>query len=367
MTERKAFKRRVRSQMERTGQSYARAAAQLEAGNPARVGDRHPASGVVVALLHTAGVDIDPADAFAIGGGIGFMYGLFRYRDAPEPLLTLVCQHHPQPWAASILERLDVAHSTGSGKRELARVIGERRPAILPVARAAIPWLSSGPLTEREERIVLAVPREGGVRILDGSGSHTDMPAADLIAGYAATNHKHPVITLGESIRHTADLGAAVRGGLRAAVDGMAEPVLGNSFDVNFGLSGLRRWGDRVADTGPQGWGRVFTSERTWRTRLAECIDTEHTAPSAGRPLFARALRRAGLVSTADAFDRSAKGWRAIADGARSERIDLGELAGRIGEIRADEEAGIASLRSALNEGASRGGQAASPRPRPPA
>lgn len=134
MTERKAFKRRVRAQMEVTGQSYAQAAAQLEAGNPARLPETHPASAVVVALLRASGLTLDPLTAFGVGGGIGFMYGLFRYGDVPHPLLTLVCQHHPEPWAPAILERLGVDHSAAAGRRELNRLLADERAAILPVA-----------------------------------------------------------------------------------------------------------------------------------------------------------------------------------------------------------------------------------------
>ena len=147
MTERKAFKRRVRAQMATTGQSYAQAAAQLEAGNPGHGAETHPASAVVVALLRASGLTLDPVTAFGIGGGIGFMYALFRYEDAPHPLLTLVCHHHPEPWAPAILGRLGVEHTATSGKRDLTRMLATDAAMIVPIARGALPWFQASGLT----------------------------------------------------------------------------------------------------------------------------------------------------------------------------------------------------------------------------
>ncbi|ACZ30116.1 hypothetical protein Xcel_1085 [Xylanimonas cellulosilytica DSM 15894] len=349
MTERKAFKRRVRAQMERTGQGYAQAAAQLEAGNPARRADTHPASAVVVALLRASGLTLDPVTAFGIGGGIGFMYALFRYRDTAHPLLTLVCQHHPDAWAPAILERLEVEHTAASGKRELARVLDADRPVILPVARGAIPWLAPDPLTAGEEHVVLALPQGEGARIFDGTGAHARLTRTALVEGYASTRRKHPVVTVADGATLPEDLGAAVAAGLRATVSGMTGPVLGNAFDVNFGLSGLRRWAERVAAPGPDGWGEAFAQSDVWRTRLTECITTEHTAPVAGRPLFARLLRQAGHPDAAEHFDRSARHWRTIAADAERGTLGLDDLAPLVGAIADDEAAGITALSAALD------------------
>lgn len=351
MTERKAFKRRVRAQMDVTGQSYAQAAAQLEAGNPAHRRLTHPASAVAVALLRSSGLTLAPEDAFLAGGGIGFMYALFQYREVPHPLLTLVCQHHPQPWAPGILERLGIAHSARSGKRELTRLLGEGRSFVLPVTRGTIPWLAADPLTDREEHVVLALPGEQSIRIFDGTGSHARLDEQALVAGYLATGRKHPLVWLDESARLPGDLRPGLDRGLRATVAAMTGPVLGNSFDVNFGLSGLRKWAERVADPGADGWGRLFTDPGIWRRRLVECIDVQHTAPTAGRPLFAKALRKWGHAEAAGCFDRSARHWRAVATAADEGDLDLATLAAHVVAIAEQEAAGIAVLERALGTG----------------
>lgn len=344
MTERKAFKRRVRAQMATTGQSYAQAAAQLEAGNPARLPDPHPASAVVVALLRASGLTLDPVAAFGIGGGIGFMYALFRYTDAPHPLLTLVCQHHPEPWAPAILDRLGVEYSSSSGVRDLNRLPAQDVAMVLPVARGIVPWLVADDLTRREERIVLALPEGENVRIFDGTGAHARLTKAEVVDGYVSTRRQHPVVTVAENATLPGDLGPAVTAGLRATVSGMTEPVLGNSFDVNFGLSGLRRWSERVTATGADGWRQAFADHDMWHQRLADCINTEHTAPAAGRPLFAQMLRMHGLTDAAEYFDRSGQHWRSIALGAARGDLELDTLRQHVDVIAGEETEGIATL-----------------------
>ncbi|GAA3920171.1 hypothetical protein [Microbacterium invictum] len=349
MTERKAFKRRVRAQMGRTGQTYAQAAAQLEAGNPAHRSDAHPASAIVVALLNASGMTLDPVAAYGVGGGIGFMYALFRYQDSPQPLLTLVCQHHPAPWAPAILERLGVDHTATVGKRELGRLLGEERPLVVPVACGAVPWLTSDPLTEREECVVLALPDGEHIRIFDGTGAHARIAPDALLAAYTATRRRHPILVIDHGARLPADLRPAIASGLRATIAGMSEPVLGNAFDVNFGLRGLRRWAERVTDTGGDGWAKAFADPTVWQTRLVQCIDTEYTAPTAGRPLFARLLRDSGHLDAADAFDRSAQRWHEIVTGARRGTLDLVQLAALVTTIADDEQRGITALRTAMD------------------
>lgn len=344
MTERKAFKRRVRAQMAATGESYAQAAAQLEAGNPARLPDTHPASAVVVALLRASGLTLDPVAAFGIGGGIGFMYALFRYENAPHPLLTIVCQHHPAPWAPAILDRLGLDYTSSSGKREVVRLMEAGAAMILPLARGVVPWLVADDLTEREEHVVLALPEGESVRVFDGTGAHSRLTRTEVLDGYVSTRRKHPVMTIKENAALPDDLGPAVSAGLRATVSGMTEPVLGNSFDVNFGLSGLRRWSERVTATGADGWRQVFADDDTWHQRLADCINTEHTAPTAGRPLFARMLRMHGLTEAAEHFDRSAQHWRAITLGATRGDLELDTLGQHVDGIAAQEAEGIAAL-----------------------
>jgi hypothetical protein len=352
MTERKAFKARVRARMDETGQTYAQAAAMLEAGNPARSADTHPASALVVALLRTHGIELAPAAAFGIGGGIGFMYGLFSYTEVGHPLLTIVCQHHPAPWAPGILERMGVAHVSVTTKSATASLLRDRRPVILPVARGDVGWLETS-LDEREDHVVLVIPERGGCRMLDGSGASASMQPDEVLAAYMRSRRKHPVIAL-DGAGARMDVSAALTAGLRACLAGMTEPVLGNSFDVNFGLSGLTKWA-RLADAaGKEGWPSQFGENGVWRGRLVDGIEREHTAPTAGRPLFVQTLRLAqtmglhGVGAAAQAFERSGRHWHAISHRAASGTLTYEQLAQEVRGIVELETDGLGVLADAL-------------------
>ncbi|WP_157524750.1 BtrH N-terminal domain-containing protein [Microbacterium yannicii] len=358
MTERRAFKARVRARMAETGQTYAQAAALLEAGNPARAVDTHPASALVVALLRTEGIALAPELAFGIGGGIGFMYAVFSYKEVGHPLLTIVCQHHPEPWAPAILERLRVPHVSVRTRPAVAALIGEGRPMILPLGRGHLPWLRESQ-DPREEHVVLALPGASGCRVLDGSGASHHMSANDLLAAYMGTRRTHPVISLEAGARAASDADAALGAGLRACVAGMTGPVLGNAFDVNFGLSGLRKWARLSDAAGRDGWPTLFKDTDIWRHRLVDGIEREHTARTAGRPLFARVLRSGGAARAAHTFEQSAHHWANISHRAASGTITFPELAREITRIAELETEGIRLLSARLD--GEEGGRTISP------
>lgn len=347
MTERKAFKVRVRAHMVQTGQSYARAAAILEAGNPARPRDTHPASALVIALLRSYGIDLTPDVAFGIGGGIGFMCAVFTYAEVRHPLLTIVCQHHPAPWAPAMLERLGVPHISVDTKTATVTLLESGEPVILPMARADLGWMSpSG--DDREEHIVLAIPDGDGHRVLDGSGAWQSMPRDEVVRSYMRSRRKHPVLAVSRPDDVHVDVDAALAAGLRNCVDGFTKPVLGNSFDANFGLAGLQKWA-RLADSAAKsGWPALFGDNDVWRARLVDCIDKEHTAPTAGRPLFARTLRAAQLAEAADYFERSARDWRNVSHRAASGTITFTQLAHEAETITHLETQGIRVLAQTL-------------------
>ncbi|MBX7266563.1 hypothetical protein KIF24_11290 [Micromonospora sp. Llam7] len=67
-------------------------------------------------------------------GVIGFMYAVFEYAAVPHPLLTIVAQHHPQPWAPAVLDRLGLAYRQSRGTSTKA-ALGVTGPA--PAQRTA--------------------------------------------------------------------------------------------------------------------------------------------------------------------------------------------------------------------------------------
>ncbi len=346
MTRRKAFKARVRTQAERTGQSYAQAAAQLGESNPHRIPDVHTASARVVALLRANGAELAPEVAYGIGGGIGFMYAVFVYDQVEHPLLTLVCQHHPDPWAPAILDRLAAPYATTTRKSELRRLLGSRVPMILGVARRCLPWLGRDEYGG-EEHVVLATPTAQGFRVTDGAGSAV-LTEQDLLDGFGTARRKHPAVHLTGPVTLPEDLGPALRAGLARSVAHMTGPVLHNSFDANFGLSGLAKWSTLANGRSKKSWPILFAGTDVWMQRLVDGIEHELTAPAAGRPLFAHSLRSAGMPESAEVFERSGRLWREISARAGSRRLRFNWLADQVGAIHDTEAAGIERLRSAL-------------------
>jgi len=134
-----------------------------------------------------------------------------------------------------------------------------------------------------------------------------------------------------------AQLTAAVHAAVSTTVAHLTGPVLGHSFDSNFGFSGMRRLAEQLRDTRTKtGWLRRFGSAETFSAgvgRLHECLERTYTAPAATRPLYAAfldesaaALGERRLAEAATLFGASGDLWSAIADRA-AEAIDEGSCA----------------------------------------
>ncbi|MEU8079019.1 DUF4872 domain-containing protein [Catellatospora citrea] len=110
------------------------------------------------------------------------------------------------------------------------------------------------------------------------------------------------------------DLPAAVRDALATTAAHLTGPVLGNSFDVNFGFSGMAKFAAELRDGRTRkGWARRFGDpaghEHAMR-RLAACLEREYTAPGATRPLYADFLDEAATALTAPALTEAARLFR---------------------------------------------------------
>jgi hypothetical protein len=115
-----------------------------------------------------------------------------------------------------------------------------------------------------------------------------------------------------------------VRAALATTHAHLTGPVLGLAFDVNFGLSGMRRLAADLADTRTaRGWTRRFGHGEAFAVgtaRLAECLTAAYTAPGATRPLYARFLAEAAELTglpLAEASGTAAEAgalWTQVAD-----------------------------------------------------
>lgn len=345
MTEQKALKRLVRERMARHGESYTTARrhvlARASTPLPAGVLPGYDTFGVEwhresALVSHIVGGFSEPMIA-GLAGGIGFMYAVFDYQDLP-PLLTIVAQHHPEPWAQAALGRLRVPFTEShSGKpsvaeKKLYASLDEGRPVLCTVDRSRLPWHGMAPGYGADPYVVVVAGRDGDTLLVDDEAPRPNAIAAEeFLAAWSA--HKkgrhHMLVVTGPPAG--VDLPAAVRDAVAHTVGHLTGPVLGNNFDVNFGFSGMAKLAAQLRDTSTKtGWARRFGTPVPFYhgvRRLYECLELEYTAPGATRPTYARFLTEAGYLEAAELFDRSGVLWSQVASLALRTTEALGEYA----------------------------------------
>jgi hypothetical protein len=355
MTDQRALKKRIRERMARTGESYTTARRHvirpanlptgLVSGYDTFGPDEHRLSSLAVHLLHQAGVELSEPMACGLAGGVGFMYAIFEYRGVP-PIMTIVAQHHPDPWVQSALQRLRVPYSdehSSATARALAALRGaldEGRPVYASVDRSRLPWHHVPPALSTEPYGVVVAGIDGDTLLVDDRAAAPHTIPIDAF-GEAWAAHKkgrhHRLVLNGAS---QPDLPDAVRAAIAVTVAHLTGPVLGNSFDSNFGFSGMAKLADQLRDARTKsGWQRRFDSAESFSgvmRRLYECLELEYTAPGATRPLYAAFLDEAAVVASwpalADAaalFRESATCWAEVAAKAGGHAGAYGELCER--------------------------------------
>ncbi|MFD1934825.1 BtrH N-terminal domain-containing protein [Nonomuraea mangrovi] len=229
-----------------------------------------------------------------LGGGIGFMCFVFRYSGQP-PMLTIVAQAHPEPMIGKALARTGVPHEvrrTGSPKvaeRNLRAALDAGHGVICRIRR---------PGQDFPDPCDVAVLGIDGdvVRLLDG-----EMPLTAFMTEWSAVRKEKHQLT---EITGPPTAEPDVRAAIKETGDRLKGPVLGNRFDVNFGLSGMRRLAEHLADP------EVLESSRQ---RVHDCLEVEHTAPGATRPLYADFLDEAGNHPAAPLYRTAGELWSQVA------------------------------------------------------
>lgn len=364
MTAHRDLKKLIRERAARTGESYTTArrhvlaragrAAALPAGLvpgyvPFSPGLHHDST-LLAHLLRQAGhVAPHTGEPYTettlcgLAGGVGFLYAVFEYGGLP-PILTIVAQHHPQPWVPAALERLGigftVAHSSRAPAAEAAldAALAAGRPVLCTVDRGALPW--HGPATSLPSDpypVVVAGRNDDGYLIDDQSAVPRPLAAQQFLAAWAGHRKgRFERLTL-DPPGSGAPLAQALRAAIATTAAHLTGPVLGNAFDVNMGLSGMARLAGQLRDdrTG-KGWACRFAAPEAFGLamhRLYECLEVAYTAPSATRVLYADFLDEAARVlddprlpRAAALFRESGSRWSAIAASALRAAGDRGEL-----------------------------------------
>jgi hypothetical protein len=311
MTEQKKLKKLVRDRMAATGESYTTARTRIvgRAGKP-----QHRVS----ALVATALEDVhSEAMITGLAGGIGFMYAVFEYKGM-HPLMTIVAQHHPDPWIPAVLNRLNVSFAEQhSGKAEAAIRKLRGKTAFAEVDRSSLPWHEPSPWAGYDPYTVLVTGIDGDTVSLVDVKQH-EMASEDFGKAWSAYRKgKHHATVLGEA--GPVDLQAAIRDAIRTTVAHMTGPVLGNNFDVNFGFSGMAKLAAQLRDGKTKtGWAKRFGDTDHGTKRLYECLELQYTAPGATRPVYADFLDEAGLPEPAGVLQESGAKWSELAALART-------------------------------------------------
>ncbi|SEF78902.1 protein of unknown function [Nonomuraea solani] len=336
MTGHKHLKRRVRDRMAKTGESYTTALRHV-AGRA-----RHHHESAL--LRHVLGGGHSEAMLLGLGGGIGFMYFVFEYQGHP-PMLTIVAQAHPAPMIPLALTRAGAPHEirrTGSAKvaeRNLRAALDAGRQPMCRVARHLLPWRDAMPFPDPVDVAVTGLSGDV-VRVRDDATA--DLPLKDFLAAWSAVpKEKHQLIEITGPAAGEPD----VAGAIADTAAKLTGPVLGNAFDVNFGLSGMRKLAAQLADTkGKQGWTRRFADPGPLLDRLSECLEVEYTAPGATRPLYADFLAETGRAEAAAVYREAGGQWSRVAVAAAA-HTPPPELAAMVADAVLLEERGVALLR----------------------
>jgi hypothetical protein len=358
MTKQKALKRRIRERMEKTGESYTSARAQLLAQRPAIADspktERHIFNGytqfgglqddtaILAHLFAHAGLlspvtdrPYSEVEIHGLCGGVGFLQAVFEYKGHP-PMLTIVPRSRtmPQTFIANVFERVGIAVETKTttsaavARKHLDAMLDEAQPVICLVDAACLPH-SSMPrsLIGAGPHHVAVIGKNDGHYWIDDRALSPIRIAAETLAEARAAYRagKHAAITLGK-LDSNHDWRSAWRGALIDTVETMrsGDPTVPEGFRSNTGLAGLEKWQGLLTASHKKGWPLVFDAKRNAFAGLMRAFDGichEYTAPAAGRPLYAAFLELAadaldlpGLLQAADHFRASAKSWQGVAD-----------------------------------------------------
>jgi hypothetical protein len=339
MTKQKTFKRRVRERMERTGESYATARAQLTGSDQALPVGRHPHCASLRVALADAGVDVSEELVLLMAGGAGAAAMAFRYEAEDFTSFHLSgwnpfqCDIRDAVWRLGL--EADI-HETG-GALAAERALRER----LAATGAQIAWV--------ENYDVLAVLAIEGDEALVYDLATRRIGVEELAARRATVRKdRHRLLAIGDG---QADVAAAVRAGLERCVAGPEKPP-----SPGMSLEGIARWADRMhGGRGKESWTRMFPPGKHLTGALrsvSEGIDAH--GGGLMRPMQARGLREAaklldtpGLLAVAKRTDDLAAGWTALAEAARRE-ARLEELQQRARDLYAEEVATRESLAAVL-------------------
>jgi Domain of unknown function (DUF4872)/Butirosin biosynthesis protein H, N-terminal len=350
VTSQKHLKAAVRARMARTGERYTTAHRHLT-GRPGTGipdvapgyrrygGGRHHDSALLTHVLEAAGVTsaddgrpLDEPMVAGLAGGIGFMYFSFAYA-GHVPTMTIVPRIHPRPFVRGALERSGVPHRTSEttsaakAARELDAELSAGRTPICTVDRPTLghqTWADTFPGADPYDVVVTG--RRGALLLLDDERLEpVEVPAEAFAAARAAHRKSRHRMVVVDPTPEPVHLPPAIRASVAVTVHDLTEDVMPGNFAGNFGLRGLAKWADALADRRTRtGWARLFDSGPAFGhalRRLHDCLTFDNSSPGAMRPLYAEFLDAAAEVlddgvlrGAAERYAEAGELWSAIAE-----------------------------------------------------
>jgi hypothetical protein len=344
MTRQRDFKALVRERMDKTGERYTAARAQL-LGKASATPSVHAFPGVLpgyrtfggiqsgtAALSNTlsstgaaSSLDGSPFSETLINGlcgGPGFLYAVFEYKGWP-PMLSLALRSRSMPDAyiaegwSRVGMNVKVSETTSAvaARKALDRALDEGQAALCVADAASLPWtglplsfVGGGP------QVVAVAGRDGDDYWVDDRAAQPRrISAKHLSAARAAYRQaKNRLATFaGPKPKHDG------KGTLRDAIADTAkryvEPAVPKSFWVNCGFSGLDKWRQMLVDAkDKRGWPTLFSEGAracAGLQRLHESIECQ-SAPQAGRALYADFLDGAAKTLAAPPLAKAAATYR---------------------------------------------------------
>jgi hypothetical protein len=347
MTNQRNLKTQIRSRMKRTGERYTTARAHVLAGRSPSAGNKIPFVGgqqseiaAATNLLNASGVTgpdgspLSEAQVFGLSGGVGFLYGVFRYDTGPTMTITTRNTSMPDTFLDQLwtTDGLDATVSTTGGAKkaaaELDAILDAGRRTLVTVGAGAMGYLGLPPEQSAMYPIAVGVvARDCDDYLIDDRSPIPHRVDAEALKAARAVvrSAKHRMIEVrGGDLKWDKVIPAAIATGAERY---NTAPV--KQFAPNVGLAGLAKWQHQLTDRKDRmSWAKVFTDGANAAlgfSRLYECIEHAYTAPAAGRVLYAEFLRWAADVTSekrfrhaADRFEWAGRHWSKVAELAAS-------------------------------------------------
>ena len=355
MTKRRDFKALVRERMDKTGERYTAARAQVLGKTTASptldsfpgvlpgynaFGGIQSGTAALRNLLTSIGA-VSPIDGTpyteslvnGLCGGPGFLYAVFEYKGWP-PLLSLALRSRSMPdvyiaeGVSRIGRKATVSATTSPvvARTALDAALADGKAALCVTDAASLPWtglpaafVGGGP------HVIAVAGRDGDDFWIDDRAAHPRrISAAQLAKARAAYRHARNRLVTFDGPAPRYDASRALRDAIADTAKRYVEPAVPRSFWSNCGFSGLGKWRQMLGDAkDKRGWPTIFADGAracAGLQRLHESIEC-HSAPQAGRGLYAdflddsaRVLDSPRLVQAAATYREAGALWTAIAD-----------------------------------------------------